>query len=183
MCVNNVGEKYAKKLTPYIIVLWVYIFLSNIISLFGLSSPTSNLSVTLLLAFITWVLIQIVEFKYQGIGGYLHSFLEPIPVMLPMNIFGKFSTMVSMSLRLFGNILCGGIMMQLIYSFCQYISNKLISLIAGSGVQAFNFIAPILAPLLHAYFDLFAGFIQTLVFVTLTVVLIGNDIPEDAKKA
>lgn len=183
MCVNNVGEKYAKRLTPYIIVLWVYIFVSNIISLFGLSSPTSNLSVTLLLAFITWVLIQIVEFKYQGIGGYLHSFLEPIPVMLPMNIFGKFSTMVSMSLRLFGNILCGGIMMQLIYSFCQFISNKLVGLIAGSGVQAFNFIAPVLAPLLHAYFDLFAGFIQTLVFVTLTVVLIGNDIPEDAKKA
>jgi F-type H+-transporting ATPase subunit a len=47
----------------------------------------------------------------------------------------------------------------------------------------FNFVAPIVAPLLHAYFDLFAGFIQTLVFVTLTVVLIGNDIPEEIKKA
>ena len=106
---SNVGDDYADRMTPYIVVLWSYIFFANIISLFGLSSPTANLSVTLLLAFITWVMIQAVELKYQGIGGYLHGFLEPIPVMLPMNIFGKFSTMISMSLRLFGNILCGGI--------------------------------------------------------------------------
>lgn len=178
---SNVGKTYANRMTPYILVLWSYIFLSNIISLFGLPSPTANLSVTLLLAFITWLMIQIVEFKYQGIGGYLHSFLEPIPVMLPMNIFGKFSTMISMSLRLFGNILCGGIMMQMVYVFAQWLSDLIANAITGSGA-IFNFIGPIIAPLLHAYFDLFAGFIQTLVFVTLTIVLIANDIPEDAKK-
>jgi F-type H+-transporting ATPase subunit a len=182
-CTDNVGKTKAEKLVPYVLVLWMYIFISNIISLFGLSSPTANLSVTLLLAFITWCLIQYVELKYGGLKGYLHSFLEPIPVMLPMNIFGKFSTMVSMSLRLFGNILCGGIMMQLIYSFCQWISNSLVSLITGTDSTVFNFIAPVVAPLLHAYFDLFAGFIQTLVFVTLTIVLIGNDIPDEEKKA
>ena len=180
-CRENVGEKFAQRLTPYVLVLWVYIFLSNIISLFGLSSPTSNLSVTLLLAFLTWLMIQTVQLKYQGIKGYLHGFLEPIPVMLPMNILGKFSTMVSMSLRLFGNILCGGIMMQLIYSFCQWASNSIVGLLSGSSVRIVNFLAPILAPILHAYFDLFTGFIQTLVFVTLTIVLIGNDIPEEAK--
>ena len=182
-CRENVGDKMADRLTPYVLVLWAYIFISNIISLFGFSSPTANLSVTLLLAFITWVLIQITELKFQGIGGYLHSFLEPIPVMLPMNIFGKFSTMVSMSLRLFGNILCGGIMMQLIYTFTQFVSSKIVGLFTSSDIYVFNFVAPIVAPLLHAYFDLFAGFIQTLVFVTLTVVLIGNDIPEEIKKA
>ena len=41
--------------------------------------------------------------------------------------------------------------------------------------------APIIALVLHMYFDLFAGFIQTLVFVTLTIVLLGNDIPEEEK--
>ena len=89
--------------------------------------------------------------------------------------------MVSMSLRLFGNILCGGIMMQLIYSACQSLSNLLLGWITTSGT-VFNFMAPVLAPVLHVYFDLFAGFIQTLVFVTLTVVLVGNDIPEENKK-
>ncbi|MBR2811247.1 MAG: F0F1 ATP synthase subunit A [Solobacterium sp.] len=179
---DNVGDKYADRMTPYILVLWVYIFFSNIISMFGLSSPTANLSVTLLLAIITWVMIQVVEFRYQGVKGYFHSFLEPIAVMLPMNIFGKFSTMISMSLRLFGNILCGGIMMQLIYSFCQYLSNTIAGLFAGSGIKVFNFMGPIIAPILHAYFDLFSGFIQTLVFVTLTIVLVGNDIPDEVKK-
>ena len=178
---DNVGEKTADALTPYILVLWTYIFFSNIISLFGLSSPTANLSVTLLLAIITWVLIQITELKYQGFSGYLKSFLEPIPVMLPMNIVGKFSTMVSMSVRLFGNILCGGIMMQLIYSATQALSNAIASWFGAQG-NVFNFMAPVITPILHAYFDLFAGFIQTLVFVTLTMVLIGNDMPEDVVK-
>ena len=180
-CIDNMGKRNGDAITPYICVLWTYIFSANIISLFGLSSPTANLSVTLLLAFITWLLIQIVEFKYGGVKAYFHAFIEPIAPMLPMNIIGKFSTMVSMSLRLFGNIMCGGIMMQLVYSACQNLSNLLLGWISTSGT-VFNFMAPILAPLLHAYFDLFSGFIQTLVFVTLTVVLVGNDIPEEIKK-
>ena len=89
--------------------------------------------------------------------------------------------MISMSIRLFGNILCGTIMMQLIYGASQALSNAIAGLLgAKSGV--FNFMAPIIAPILHAYFDLFAGFIQTLVFVTLTMVLIGNDMPEEVRK-
>ena len=177
---SNVGSKTADVLTPYIIVLWVYIFTANTCSLFGLSSPTANLSVTLLLAFITWVLIQITELKYGGFKAYMHSFIEPLAVMLPMNIIGKFSTMASMSLRLFGNILCGSIMMQLIYNACQIASTKIANMFTSTE-SAFNFLAPIVAPLLHAYFDLFAGFVQTLVFVTLTMVLIGNDMPEEIK--
>lgn len=178
---SNVGDDHAERLTPYVLVLWVYIFLANTCSLFGLTSPTSNLSVTLLLSVITWVMIQVVEFRYQGVKGYFHSFLEPIAVMLPMNIFGKFSTMVSMSLRLFGNILCGGIMMQLIYSATQALSNLILGALTNG--TAFNVVGVLVAPVLHAYFDIFSGFIQTLVFVTLTVVLIGNDIPEENKKA
>lgn len=178
---ESVGRKNADKLTPYIITITIYIFFSNTISLFGLASPTANLSVTLLLAIITWVLIQITEFKYQGTKGYFHSFLEPIPVMLPMNIIGKFSLLISLSVRLFGNIICGGIMMELIYNFCQFLSNGIAGWCGAQG-GVFNFMAPILAPLLHAYFDLFAGFVQTLVFVSLTVVLIGNDVPEEIKK-
>ena len=180
MVKDNCGKKFAEPFTPYVLVIAVYIFLCNIISLFGFSSPTSNLSVTLLLSVITWVLIQYVELKYGGIGGYLHSFIEPIAIMLPMNIFGKFSTMVSMSLRLFGNILCGTIMMQLIYGATQGLSNMIGKLFGADNV--FNFMAPVIAPVLHAYFDLFSGFIQTLVFVTLTMVLIGNDMPEEVRK-
>jgi len=180
---SNTGKNIGLKLAPYIIVLWVYIFCANVFSLFGFSSPTSNLSVTLLLAFITWLLIQIVEFKYGGVKAYFHSFIEPLPVMLPMNIFGKFSTMISMSLRLFGNITCGGIMMQLVYAGAQVASNAIVGLFTSVNGNVFNFMGPIIAPLLHGYFDVFSGFIQTLVFVTLTIVLIGNDIPDEIKNS
>ena len=179
---DNVGPRIAKNLSPYVTTIAIYIFLSNILGLFGFSSPTGNYSVTLMLTIITWVLVQIAQLKAGGFKAYMHSFIEPIPVFLPMNIFGKFSTLLSMSLRLFGNVLCRGIIMSLVYSFTSWCSTALINFIVPVG-SAFNFIAPILTPALHFYFDLFAGFIQTLIFITLTMVFIGNEVPEEMKKA
>ncbi len=181
MVKSSTGKGIALRLSPYILVLWIYIFIANTCSLFGLTSPTANLSVTLLLAFITWVLIQITELKYGGFKAYMHAFIEPLAPMLPMNIIGKFSTMISMSLRLFGNITCGSIMMQLVYAGAQIASNGIAGLFTDVNGNVFNFVAPVITPLLHGYFDVFAGFIQTLVFVTLTVVLIGNDVPDEIK--
>ena len=177
----NVGPKLTKTLGPYILSIAIYIFLSNIQGLFSVSSPTANYSVTLVLAAITWTLTQIMQIKVNGIGAWFHGFIEPLAVFLPMNIFGKFASLVSMSLRLFGNIMCGGVIMTLIYAGCQAFSNWIASWFGATS--AINFMAPILAPALHAYFDLFAAFIQTLIFVTLTMVFIGNEMPEDMKKS
>ena len=179
---SNVGPRIAKNLSPYVTTLAIYIFISNILGLFGFSSPTGNYSVTLMLTIITWVLVQFAQLKAGGFKAYMHSFIEPIPVFLPMNIFGKFSTLLSMSLRLFGNVLCGGIIMSLVYTFTSWLSTTLVGLIIPAG-SVLNFVAPILTPALHFYFDVFAGFIQTLIFITLTMVLIGNEIPDDMKKA
>ncbi len=178
---HNVGTNMAETFTPYILTISIYIFCSNIISMFGIDSPTANLSVTLLLAIITWVLIQITEFKYSGVKGYFHQFIEPMPLLLPMNIIEKFTMILSLSVRLFGNMMCGSIMMSLIYSFCSFLSGSVAAWFGASG-NVFNFLAPVITPLLHAYFDCFSAFIQTLVFVTLTMVLVGNDIPEEIKK-
>lgn len=179
---DNVGKKYSKFLTPYVLTIAIYIFISNILGLFGFTSPTSNWSVTLTLTIITWVMVQIAQLKAGGFGAYMHAFIEPIPVFLPMNIFGKFSTILSMSLRLFGNVLCGGIIMSLIYSFTGFVSDTIVGLFTSSGAP-FNFVAPILAPVLHAYFDVFSGFIQTLIFITLTMVFIGNEMTDEMKNS
>lgn len=177
---SNVGSKISKRLTPYIVTISIYIFISNILGLFGFSSPTANYSVTLTLTIITWTMTQIAQLKAGGFGAYMHAFIEPIPVFLPMNIFGKFSSLLSMSLRLFGNILCGSIIMSLLYSFTGWLSTSLVSLIIPVA-SSFNFMALVITPVLHAYFDLFAGFIQTLIFITLTMVFIGNELPDDMK--
>ncbi len=173
MAVTNVGKGYAQLMCPYLISISVYIFTSNILGLFSIPSPTSNYSVTLTLAFFTWVFQQVAAIKHGGIKSYLHGFLEPIPLFLPMNIIGKFSSLMSMSLRLFGNILAGGVMMSLIYAFTDVVSNILVP---------FNFVGPLIAPVFHAYFDVFSGFIQTLIFITLTVVLVGNELPDEVKQ-
>lgn len=176
---ENVGEKNAQIFTPYIIILSVYIFLSNILSLFGVSSPTANWSVTLTLAIISWTITQLASFKYSGVKNWFLSFLDPIPILLPINILGKFTIIISMSLRLFGNILCGSIIMSLIYAGAQGLSNLIGSIFGAGGI--FNFLGPVIAPLFHAYFDIFAGFIQTLVFVTLTLVFVGVEVPDELK--
>jgi F-type H+-transporting ATPase subunit a len=92
-----------------------------------------------------------------------------------MNIFGTFAPLVSMSLRLFGNITSGGIIMALLYTFTGFVSRFLIGFIPVIG--QFDFIGPIIAPALHAYFDVFVGFIQMFVFISLTTVFIGNELP------
>ena len=178
---DSVGKKVGKILGPYIVTIAIYIFLSNISGLFGMDSPTGNLSVTLALTLIAWTVQQIAQFKYSGAKAYFHEFLEPFVFFLPMNIFSKFSTILSMSLRLFGNVLCGGIILSVVSTFCQTLSTSIIGLFTTPSSGVFNFMAPILTPVLHAYFDLFSGFIQTLIFITLTMVFIGNEIPDDIK--
>ena len=79
------------------------------------------------------------------------------------------SPLISLSMRLFGNILSGSILMYLVYSLTGWLSSFIID---------FNFLGPIVAPILHAYFDIFAGCIQTLVFVTLSSILIMMENPD-----
>ena len=109
-----------------------------------------------------------VSIKYSTVKGYLKGLLEPFFLMLPINIFGEIAPLVSMSLRLFGNILVGGVMMTIVYTFCG-LASSLIPVIGN-----FNIVGVIVAPVLHAYFDLFAGFIQMFIFISLTTILAGN---------
>ena len=111
--------------------------------------------------------------KTNGLGAYIHSYFEPIfPFVIP-NFFGVVAPLLSMSLRLFGNILSGSIIMTLLYAFAGWVS----SLVPVVG--QFNFVGPILAPALHAYFDVFSGGIQMFIFISLTQVLIGNNLPSE----
>lgn len=159
MCKDIVGKSY-RKLAPYITTLAIYLFISNISGLFGLTPPTASISVTITLGIITAFLIQFTSIKYSGIKGYLLGFFEPMPLFLPINLIGEVSTPFSLGMRLFGNILSGAVIMGLVYSVLGW---------AAVGV----------APLLHCYFDLFSGFIQTFVFCTLTTVFIAGKMPDE----
>ena len=158
-------SKFSKNYYPYFAMMFIYIFISNISGLFGFEAPTSNYSITLAITIITFTLIQYNALKTKGVFTYIKDIIWP-----PTNILGTLAPLSSLSMRLFGNIVAGSILLSLIYSFTGYLSQYVIN---------FNFLGPVIAPIFHAYFDVFAGFIQTLVFVTLSSILISLEASED----
>lgn len=151
---SNMGER-GYKFSNYIGTLGVFILFSNISGLFGLRPPTADYGVTLALALITFVLIHYNGFKYQK-AKHVTDLFRPL-LLTPINIIGEIATPLSMSLRLFGNILSGTVMMGLLYGLIPMLLQKFIWSVFGT---------------LHAYFDVFSGAIQTYVFCMLTMVFI-----------
>ncbi len=150
--INSLG-KDKLQLAPYLGMLGMYLALANLSGLVGFVAPTSDYNVTLTLAVITIVLAQYYSIKDNGVGGYLKTFTKPFVFMIPNNILDLITTPLSMSMRLFGNILAGSIIMALIYN-------------------ATGFASVLITPIFHGYFDVFAGLIQAYVFVLLTAVVI-----------
>lgn len=152
-------SQFEKNYYPYFAMMFVYLIVANLSGLIGFDAPTSNYSITLAITLITFALIQYNSFKKKGGLAYIKDLVWP-----PTNILSAVSPLISLSMRLFGNILSGTILMSLVYQFTGWVSALIIP---------FNFLGPVIAPVLHAYFDVFAGCIQTLVFVTLSSILIA----------
>ncbi len=155
---TNMGEKHGGQFANYIGTIFCFILLANVAGLFGLRPPTADYGVTFGLALITFVLIHYNGFKYQKMA-HITNLFKPI-LLTPINIIGELATPLSMSLRLFGNVLSGTVMMGLIYG----LNGK------------FALIWP---AVLHGYFDVFSGAIQTYVFAMLTMVFISNNFEEE----
>ena len=149
--------KYAGKFVNYISALFLFIFVSNISGLFGLRPPTADYGVTLPLGLITFGVIQDNNIKYNKVGAFTGLF-QPLPLLFPINLIGEIAVPFSLSLRLFGNILSGTVMMSLIYQLLTKFA------VGWPGI-------------LHIYFDVFSGAIQTYVFCMLTMVFTRDKMP------
>lgn len=167
------GEKKGRLMASYIGSVFIYILVSNWSGLLGFSAPTANFSVTLALALITWVAVQVVQIIENGFKGYLKGFFEPFAFFVIPNIFGTVAPLISLSLRLFGNILSGTIIMTLLYSFTGWLSGFV------PVVGKFNFVGVFIAPWIHLYFDLFSGFLQAFLFISLTTIFIATELEEE----
>lgn len=155
--IGSMGEKY-KYFGNWFFGVFAFILFSNLSGLLGLRSPTADLATTAALAIFTFIFIHFMGIFTQK-GTYFKSYLEPIPIMLPMNIISEFATPVSLSFRLFGNILGGTIIMGMVYSLPFYVK---------IGIPA----------VLHVYFDIFSGCLQTVIFVMLSMTFIKDKIPD-----
>ena len=173
MCQKDTNPEIAENLGPYIGSIALYIFFASISGLLSFEAPTGNLSVTLALAGVTVFLIEYYSIKYNGVKEYVHQLMEPVAPFIVMNIISKISPLLSLSMRLCCNIIAGSIIMQIIYAGTALISSYI------PVIGTFNFLGVALAPVFHAYFDLFAGALQTYIFMTLTIMFIGKELPNE----
>jgi len=169
--IQILGEKN-EKFTPFFIYLFSYILISNIISVFGLTNPTSSLSVTLSLGLVTFLGIFVIGIKYQKLS-FLKKYTfnisktngKSIPVMVnPINIVGQFAPLISISFRLWGNIFAGSLIVTMVLSSTENLTNNMLP------YNIFNVLGVFVLVPLHLYFDLLSGLIQTFVFMLLTLV-------------
>lgn len=149
----------AAKFANYIGTIFIFILVSNISGLFGLRPPTADYGVTLALGLITFTLIHFNKFKYQKVSGVIKGLCDPWPIWAPINMIGDVAVPISLSLRLFANVLSGTVMMALVYGLLKWV-------------------AVFWPAVLHVYFDLFSGAIQTYVFCMLTMTYISDAIGE-----
>ena len=156
--VGNMGEKF-RYMIPFVAALFATSVVSNLISLIGLRSPTSDLSTEAAWAVVVFIMITAQKIKTSGFGGYLKGFTQPIPVMTPFNI------------------LSGVVINGLIYGALAVASSALLGLIPGLVGNVLSQI-PILdvgiPAILSVYFDWFSGIMQAFIFCMLTVMYIAN---------
>jgi len=153
--VDSTMGKSALGFRNYIGTIFIFILISNISGLFGLRPPTADYGTTLALGLMTFTLISFNKFKHQKVKGVIKGLCDPWPIWAPINIIGDVAVPISLSLRLFANVLSGVVMMALIYGLLGRI-------------------ALIWPAALHVYFDLFSGCIQTYVFCMLTMTYIAD---------
>lgn len=157
--VHSSMGKHAVRYRNYIGVSFLFLLFSNLSGLLGLRPPTADFGVTFPLGIITFFLIQYNNIKWNKFGAVTDLF-KPLPFLFPINLIGEIAVPFSLSLRLFGNVLSGTVIMALIYGL----------------LSKFAYLWP---GVLHAYFDVFSGAIQTYVFCMLTMVFISQKIPEN----
>ncbi len=159
--VEGTMGRNAVKYRNYVSTIFVFILFSNISGLLGLRPPTADYGVTLPLGIVTFTLIRFNQFKYhkpKEIWADMCSPLPPwLPIWFPINVISELAVPISLSLRLFANVLSGTIMMALVYGLLKWF-------------------AAVWPAALHVYFDLFSGAIQTYVFCMLTMTYVTNAI-------
>ena len=150
---DALGKELAKTYAPMVCALFLFLLLSNWLGLIPhLDEPTKDLNTTLSLGLMGFCIAHYAGIKSKGFKAYAKEYFQPIFFMMPLNVIGELAKIVSISFRLFGNIMGGSIIILVV-------SHLIFSIV--------------LPPFLYAFFGLFVGTIQAFVFTMLTVVYIS----------
>lgn len=151
---DQLGEKGAKKMAPFIITLFMFILIGNELGLspqvfmpihFEWTSPTNDINTCFALSITVALGVYVVGVAQKGIGHFKH-FISPSPAFLPLHLLDEITKPLTMALRLFGNILAGEILLGVLYQ-----------------------LSPWIIPEFWVMFSLFIGFLQAFIFTMLTL--------------
>ncbi len=150
--IKEVSQQEAKPYLPFIGTLFIFIAVSNLLSIIpGYQPPTGSLSTTAALAICVFFAVPLYGIKKQGFMGYFKKYyLQPTPFMLPFNIIGRFSNTISLAVRLFGNVMSGTMIVGILLS-----------------------IAPLFFPIIMQGMGILTGLIQAYIFAILAMVFIA----------
>jgi len=150
---DTLDKEMAKTYGPLTCALFMFLVISNWLGIIPhLEEPTKDLNTPLGLGIMGFIIAHFAGIKSKGIKIYLKEYCSPIFFMAPLNVIGELAKVISISFRLFGNIMGGSIII-LVVSYLTY--------------------SVLLPPLLNAFFGLFVGTIQAFVFTMLTIVYIS----------
>lgn len=145
---------------PFIGTLFLFIGMANLMTIFpSYQSPAGSLSTTTALALCVFVAVPVYGIKNIGIGNYLRHYIKPTPVMLPFNLISEVSRIVSLAIRLFGNIMSTSLLVAILIS-----------------------IVPLFFPAIMTLFGLLVGIIQAYVFTILAMVYIASGMRLQGRK-
>ncbi len=161
---GNLKETTIKYL-PMFGTIMVGMLLSNLTGLIGFQNPTSNVSFNATLALMFFFMIQFNGIRKGGLKARMKELTEPMWLLTPLNIIGELATPISLTMRLFGNILAGSIISLLIYTLIK-------------NIAPWGYLGLTLTPFIHMYFDVFSGVIQTYIFFTLGTYFLGQQVAE-----
>lgn len=159
-----VGEELVEEFMPLGMSLFFTLLLANTLALIGLQEAVTDLVVPFVLVitlFISWTVYAI---KKVGITGYAKGLVGDAPALLPLEVLGRFTSPLSMALRIFGNILSGFVIMTLIWTVMgMMFASGSIALMIGGVIVSF------MSVFLVGYFSVFSPVIQALVFTSLAL--------------
>jgi len=152
----TMGAK-GKRLAPLIITLFLFILISNWLGLVpGFTSPTSDINTTLGLALMVITLVHILAIINKGPGRYFKHFFEPYIPFVVINVIEEIAKPITLSFRLFGNILAGEVL-----------------------IIVLGLLVPYVAPTLWLAFSVFVGLIQAFIFTMLSMSYLANSIQQE----
>ena len=163
---------YFKGYPPFIAAILALSAFSSLLSLFGLYPPTSDLNIVAGWAILVFILITYYKLKC-GPLKYLKGFLEPVPILAPINLIGEFATPLSMTFRHYGNVLSGTVISVLLGSALQGLSRTVLGWLPA-GLSNIPLLQIGIPAVLSIYFDVFSGCLQAYIFAMLTMMYVSG---------